>query len=113
MISLHNGAKNMIKFSFNIVNPWAKDCPMKDYYYRHKNLTKNKSFEIQISSSSPYNWFRLFVNLAWRGESHAGPEFELELGKYSVNVKIYDHRHWDYEKGSWEVYDSTHQGDDE
>jgi hypothetical protein len=97
----------MIKFSFSVGNPWSHDLPLHNYFYKHKKLSKNKSFEIQIYRSSPYNLFRFFVNLAWRGEDHCGPELEVELGKYRFNVKIYDHRHWDYETGNWEVYDPT------
>jgi hypothetical protein len=103
----------MIKVSLDIKNPWSRDLPMHNYLYKHKRLSKNKSFEIQIHRSSPYNLFRFFVNLAWRGEDHAGPELEVELGKYCFNVKVYDHRHWDYETGTWEVYDPNKENEND
>ena len=93
----------MINFSFNVRNPWGRDLPMHDYVYKHKTLSKNKSFELQISRCSTYNLFRLFVDFSWRGEDHAGPTLEVELGRYFFNAKIYDHRHWDYKKGTWET----------
>jgi hypothetical protein len=95
----------MIRFAFSIKNIWAKDLPHKDYFYYHKRISENKSFETQIYSSSAYNFFKLYLDASWRGEDHAGPSLEIELGKYRIDIKIYDHRHWDYETGSWEVYD--------
>jgi hypothetical protein len=102
----------MIRFSFNIKNPWTKDLPHNDYFYFDKRITKNKSFEAQIYRSGSYNFFKLSLDTAWRGDDHAGPSLEIELGKYYINLKIYDHRHWDYEKGTWEVYDPNNMETD-
>jgi hypothetical protein len=54
----------MIKLSLDIKNPWSRDLDHHNYVYKHKTLSKNKSFEIQIYRSSSYNLFRFFVNLA-------------------------------------------------
>lgn len=95
----------MIRFSFRIRNPWGRDLPHRDYFYRHWQVSKNKSFEIQLFRDSFYDLFELNLDLSWRGEDHAGPSLEIGIGKYQLNIKLYDHRHWDYEKGNWEVYD--------
>lgn len=103
----------MIRFNFSIKNPWSKDLPHEDHFYYHKRFTKNKSGEVQIYSSSFYNFFKLSIDTSWCGEDHAGPSLEIEVGKYCLNFKIYDHRHWDYEKGTWEVYDPNNMENEE
>lgn len=95
----------MIRFAFYIKNLRSKDLPHHDYFYYHRQISKNKSFETQIYRDSSYHWFKLSIDLSWCGEDHAGPSLEVELGKYNVDVKIYDHRHWDYKTGAWEAYD--------
>jgi hypothetical protein len=102
----------MIRFAFSIKNIWAKDLPHKDYFYFHKQITKTKSFETQIYRSGSYNIFKLSLDTSWRGDDHAGPSLEIELGKYYINLEIYDHRHWDYEKGTWEAYDPNNMETD-
>ena len=95
----------MINISFYIRNPWSKDLSHHDYFYYHKKISKNKSFETQIYRSSVYNLLGLRLDFSWTGEDHAGPSLDIEFWKYNFNIKIYDHRHWDYETGSWEVYE--------
>lgn len=97
----------MIKFTFYIRNPWAKDSRLKNYFHYHKQISENKGFEVQIYRSNSYNFFKLLLDLSWRGECHAGPSLEIGLWKYNIDIKIYDHRHWDYENGTWEVYDQN------
>lgn len=92
----------MLKINLAIKNPWSHDSKHHDYFYKHKTLSKNKSFEIQIFRSSPYDLVSFGLDLFWRGEDHAGPSLDLCVYKYCLNIKIYDHRHWDYETGNWE-----------
>jgi hypothetical protein len=99
----------MIRFTLRVRNLWGRDLPHHDYFYYHKQLSKNKSFETQVYRGSFYDFFNLVVDLSWTGEDHAGPELVLEIGKYSVNIKIYDHRHWDYKKGTWEVHNESEE----
>lgn len=93
----------MIKFTFSIQNPWSKDSPHHTYFYYYRKLSKNKTFETQLYKSSPYDIFKLYLSLAWTGEDHAGPELEINLGKYNFVVKIYDHRHWNWGKGRFKT----------
>ena len=52
--------------------------------------------------------FEFRVSLAFTGYDHAGPEFELGLLGYNVQLGMYDTRHWNNETDSWEEYDTTH-----
>lgn len=96
----------MISFSFAIQNPWAKDRKQKDYIVWDKLVSKHRAIDFQISRMSMYDFFSLNVSTCWQGEDHAGPSLTLEVFGYFLNFKIYDTRHWDYEKGCWEVYDN-------
>jgi hypothetical protein len=92
----------MIRFSFSIVNPWARDSEQYTYFYKDFSVAKNKAGEIQISSTSPYDLFSITFNCAFRGSDHAGIELTLAVYKFFFNFMIYDTRHWDFEKGTWE-----------
>lgn len=98
----------MIRLRLTISNPFFKPGKDggKDYFYKHKTLSKNKSFEIQISKWSNISTAFVFdLDLNWKGDDHAGPHLEIDLFGFMLDVKIYDHRHWDYENHKWEVYD--------
>lgn len=92
----------MIRFSFSITNPWSKDEPDPLSWFACYSLTANKSLEVQFSKMSNYEWFRIDLDLNFRGKDHAGPEFLLNIFGWEFVIKIYDHRHWDYTLGSWE-----------
>lgn len=96
-----------MRLSFKIDNPFykprAEKIPQKDLFYRHWTLSKNKSLEIQITRfKSTYMLFDFLVDLHWWGYDHQGPEFRTDILGWFFNVKIYDHRHWDYENHCWE-----------
>lgn len=91
--------KSMIKFTFLVKNPWAKDVYLSVFNY-DKKLSKNKSFEAEHFYCN-YHLVYFSFDTSWRGEDHAGPELELGLFGYSAKYKIYDHRHWNYKIGDW------------
>lgn len=96
----------MIKFDLAIRDPWAHDLKRswsKDWDCR---LWGHKNFEIQLAQMSAYSVFRLLFDLSWRGEDHAGPEFELDVLGFLFRMKVYDDRHWDWDKGTWEKNDN-------
>lgn len=43
----------------------------------------------------------LELDLFWRGHDHAGPSILIELFGYMFHAKIYDSRHWNYDKACW------------
>lgn len=92
----------MLRFSFAVKNPWAKDVHCK-VFERSGVLYGNKHFETEHYYSN-YNLFYFLLDLSWRGEDHAGPEVELTLFGFSMRYKIYDARHWDYSMGTWVSY---------
>lgn len=91
----------MLDFRFAITNPWAKDKPLIHFYHVDKKLSTNKNIEIECYKSSPYDLFKIDFDLSFRGRDHAGPSFNIEIFGYAFESKIYDRRHWNYEKGRW------------
>ena len=46
------------------------------------------------------------VDINWSiREDHAGFELVVGLFGYGINFRMYDTRHWNYEKKAWEVYE--------
>lgn len=103
---------------------------MKNFFVREKSLFKNKSYCIQLYFSKIYTgnpitlafklveykdyWYYIQLGLFgdifnlttyWsRKSDHAGWTFDLTILGLSLHLNIYDIRHWDYDKDSWEVY---------
>lgn len=92
----------MIKFWLALQNPFKCD-EFKNYGCKTVPLTTNKTFEIQLTHYA-FNWFEINVDLSWNGRDHAGPSIELNLFGYTLDVKIYDNRHWKYSEHKWEEY---------
>lgn len=101
----------MIDFRLAISNPWYKadhEGEQKDYAYVEKQLSKNKTFELQISKwAGVSNFLLLRLDTCWFGSDHAGPELWVELFGYSIIVKLYDHRHWNYDAGRFQTYEEA------
>lgn len=70
-------------------------------------LSKFKSFEYQFEGPSFMKDDLFEFKLAWdRNKDHAGPEFVFGIHRlFWINLRIYDHRHWNYETNSWQVYE--------
>lgn len=94
----------MITLNIGIPWPWAKDYKQAfhNYFVRERHFFGHKNYCIQISKSQFYDLIRLSINLSFRGRDHAGPSFALDLGRYTFEASIYDTRHWDYKKGTWD-----------
>jgi hypothetical protein len=86
----------MLKFNFSIRNIWNQGkFTAKDYFFKNITLSKNKSFEIQISKFDPYNLVDFNIDLNCTGSDHAGPSFDISFYGYMFMLDIYDHRHWE------------------
>ena len=92
----------MIHLNFAITNPYAKD-DFKNLYCRTWQLAENKYVELQCFRESR-RLLAVNINIIWRGYDHAGPEVELIILGYSMSLRIYDNRHWDYETNTWVRY---------
>ena len=98
----------MFYFNFRIKNPFkTKDFNQIDYIEYDKKLTKNKCLEIQFTRWRADTIFGFDVDAQWIGISHGGLGFSIDLLGYFFNIKIYDHRHWDYDNHCWEKYDES------
>lgn len=95
----------MINLQFSIQNPWhnEKRWPWHDLYQSVWRITKNKTLEICIELYS-YNLVHFELNTRFWGRDHAGPNLSFGLLGLGFQVQLYDNRHWNYEKNTWETY---------
>jgi hypothetical protein len=75
-------------------------------------IAKNKAFSMQLTKWQPHTLFQVKIDLAWKGQDHAGPNLTIEFFGFFFDIKIYDTRHWDYENDKWKVHDETHDSGD-
>ena len=66
-------------------------------------IAKHKYLELQFSHYA-WNWIEISVDLNWRGVDHAGPWLTFNLFGYTVDLRIYDNRHWNDDTNDWETY---------
>jgi hypothetical protein len=100
----------MIFFKFQIDNPWfspQEDFTDKNYYWKNVKLSENKNFEILLSRSEARDILDLNIDLRWWGQDHQGPELDVTLLGFMFDVKIYDSRHWNWEKNRWQTKEET------
>lgn len=48
------------------------------------------------------------INVGWRFRTrgdHAGLSFNVEFFGFMFEFNVYDHRHWDYDNNTWQVYE--------
>jgi len=80
-------------------NPFGKDC-FKNLFSRSARLSKNKFIEFEMTYHSRTI---LDLNFSWTTKrDHAGLEITIGLLFFSVSLRVYDHRHWDYKNNRWE-----------
>lgn len=68
-------------------------------YFIHQQLTKNKSFELQLNFFDSLSSNTIFqLDIDWSiNQDHAGPRCTFILFRVLYfNIMIYDHRHWDW-----------------
>lgn len=64
----------------------------------------HKYFEIEMSRIRGQEASFLVLSFRWtRCRDHAGAELEFEVLGLSLRIVVYDHRHWDYDKKTWQV----------
>ena len=93
----------MITINLSINNPFKYSTPdMVINWYKRVQLSKNKSFDIQLYLGDPDVIIGIKLETDWWGRDHAGPYFEINILGLEFIVQIYDHRHWDWDKQGWE-----------
>ena len=106
----------MIYFKFVIDNPWHRpldDFDSRDFFCKEGSFTRHKHWEVQISRWEPSSLFEFHLDLRWRGRDHAGPEIRMETFGLMFSAKIYDSRHWNYDKARWYFPGKDKEDDDE
>ena len=89
----------MISLNFTLSNPWSKTFRIVSG--RHGSFTHNKAWEVNIYRTA--NILNIECNINSR-QDHAGIRLELGLLGYEIELHIYDVRHWDHQKDTWEIY---------
>ena len=92
----------MIHLEIEIENPLVNifNLKFKSIWCFNLKISKNKSFEFD-SYIDPHVLFKILFDTTLSGEDHAGPRMELNFLTLTIAPKIYDHRHWNYDKGLW------------
>jgi hypothetical protein len=90
----------MIHLQFSLTNPFNNT--FKNLCNKSGKITTNKYWEMQF-----YRDDRIlaFCFDAQTRCNHAGIKVELSLLGYTFAANIYDSRHWNYQKNTWEVYE--------
>ena len=90
----------MIRFRFGIANPF-KFAEFRDIWSWHRTVSTNKTLELQFYRYA-YEVISCDIDLAWQGQSHAGPNFELNILGWNFRIALQDNRHWNYDEDIWE-----------
>ena len=91
----------MFRASLHLINPWFKeDGSFKNLFCSERAITEHKSYCFEVTRYGR-DLLEVIVDLSWRGQDHAGPDFTFALLTYSIHFQIYDNRHWNYETNKW------------
>ena len=94
----------MIDFGLRLRNPWPANA-FRNIWNGCRALTLNKNIELQFSYYA-FNWFELAVDLNWRQQDHAGPWITLNIFGWTLDLRLYDRRHWDDTTNTWRPYET-------
>jgi hypothetical protein len=92
----------MISFNFNLRNPWSDRW--NTIWYKGGLLLEHKAWE--FNGYRTHHIIDIDGSLSFTGD-HAGFHLMIGLFGYSVELHIYDTRHWNYEKKAWETYEEN------
>lgn len=91
----------MFNFRFSLTNPWW--TRFESIYSAHgKTPVKHKCWEVQVMKSD--DLVAVDLRITTRSD-HAGVDLWLGLLGYSINMLLYDNRHWNIEEKDWEKYE--------
>lgn len=98
----------MIRINFSLRWPKKFSTEGRDYFYKEWILTKNKSFEIQITNWNKGDIFDIGFDWTMRRD-HAGVMFSLTILDYGIILNFYDIRHWNYDTGRWQTKEEAEE----
>ena len=95
-----------IRINLSLPSGWSTDRAM-TWFSSHmdRKISEWKNFEWQTDYFGWTTLFDLQLDLIPTGCDHASLGFSLTIFGFMVDAKIYDSRHWDYDKNTWKKYD--------
>ena len=94
----------MLRASLHLINPWFKETEtersFKNLFCSERAITEHKYYCFEVIHYGR-DLLEATVELSWRGQDHAGPDFTFGLLTYSIHFQIYDNRHWNHDTGNW------------
>lgn len=93
---------NIVNIRMELANPFDRwDC-FKNLGCISGRLFQHKAWELDHTYYSP---MLADVDLVWnKCTDHAGLAFSIGLLGYGISVRIYDTRHWNYDRNCWEEW---------
>lgn len=91
----------MFYLKANINVPWKEkwdDIWCKDFGF----ISPHKCLEMQLMKDHFLIGIELNFGNTFKGRDHAGPTISISFFGYTFAIQIYDIRHWDYDKNTWE-----------
>jgi hypothetical protein len=93
---------NILHIRIELKNPFDRWDYFSNLGCRYGRLFKHKAWEIEHSYYSP---MLLDADMRWsRSQDHAGIEIGIGILGYGISFRMYDTRHWDYEKSTYTSY---------
>ena len=90
----------MITLSLSLSNPFSNIYSVVYVYDKTgKTWNPHKFWNLSICKGSSIIGFTFDFTTR---QDHAGFSLEIELFGWSIEYRVYDNRHWDYENGCWE-----------
>ena len=96
----------MFRLLLSVQNPWSNETVK--YIRKNHGDTgiAHKFLEVELFRDG-INLIGLDVDLRFSGFDHAGPRAELSLFGYTLAIRIYDRRHWDFDNTRWREYEEN------
>jgi hypothetical protein len=88
-------------FNFSIFNIFSRKEKFDILFLYQRHLYGKKYFEFQCDY---YNYYLFKFEFTFQPikKDHGGLRFELNILGYSLDLNIYDSRHWDDENNCWD-----------
>lgn len=87
--------------NFSVFNFFLKKEKFDKFFFYHRHLWSNKYLEFEFDYYNFY-LFKFEFNFQPIKTDHGGLRMELIVLGYSLDLNIYDSRHWDYKNNCWE-----------
>jgi hypothetical protein len=93
---------HILNLRFEFTNPFDRWDYFKNLGCLHGDMGMHKAWELEHSYYSPL-LFDCELSLTHK-QDHPGFEIGIGILGYGIHFRIYDTRHWDYEKECYEEY---------